>query len=174
MDLLTIVILFVSFCLITFCFLKLSGNSSSIEEPLYTQRDALFTPAERSFYGVLEQAISNEYKVFGKVRVADILKPNSSLNKSEWQTAFNKISSKHFDYVLCQKDTLEVVGVVELDDKSHNSKKAKNRDAFLEAACNGANLKLIRFICQRTYQTDSVRLNIMGSIDELQPCLLTE
>jgi hypothetical protein len=164
MDLSTIVILVISICLLIFLLLKFTNNSNSIEEPLYTQRDVLFTPAERSFYGVLEQAISNEYKIFGKVRVADILEPNSSLNKSEWQTAFNKISSKHFDYVLCQKDTLQVVCVVELDDKSHGSKKAKARDALLDGACIGSGLKLIRFKAQKTYQSDSVKVKIIGAI----------
>jgi len=52
-------------CLLIFFLLIFSGNSNSTEEPLYTQRGVLFTPAERSFYGVLEQGISNEYKILG-------------------------------------------------------------------------------------------------------------
>lgn len=164
MDLVTLAILLIVFVLILAVLGKLLGKSIVIEQGAYTQRDALFSVAERSFYGVLEQAISKDYKIFGKVRVADVLTPKSNLNKSNWQTAFNKISAKHFDYVLCQKDTLQVVAVIELDDKSHNSKKAKNRDAFLEDACEGADLKLIRFKAKAGYQIDSVREFIVGSL----------
>lgn len=68
----------------------------------YRQRGALFTKAERSFLGVLEQSISDQYRVLGKVRVADILTPEKGMGRKHWQIAFNKISSKHFDYVLCK------------------------------------------------------------------------
>jgi len=165
MDLTTIAILFIGFCLIILLLSIFFGKSNNIiKEATYKQRGALFSVAERSFYGVLEQAISKDYKIFGKVRVADVLTPKSNMNKSNWQTAFNKISAKHFDYVLCQKETLKVVGVIELDDKSHNSKRAKKRDAFLEDACEGAGLKLIRFKAKAGYQIDSVREYIVRSL----------
>jgi hypothetical protein len=164
MDLVTLAVILIVVVLILVVFGKKIGKSPVIEQGIYTQRGALFTVAERSFYGVLEQAISKDYKIFGKVRVADVLTPKPSLDKSNWQTAFNKISAKHFDYVLCQKDTLQVIAVIELDDKSHNSKKAKNRDDFIEDACQGADLKLIRFKAKTGYQIDSVREFIVGSI----------
>ncbi len=168
MDLVTLAVILIVVALIIAVLGKLIGKSIFIEQGTYTQRGALFSVAERSFYGVLEQAISKDYKIFGKVRVADVLTPKSNLNKSNWQTAFNKISAKHFDYVLCKKDTLRVVAVIELDDKSHNSKKAKNRDAFLEDACEGADLKLIRFKAKAGYQIDSVREFIIGSLTKLE------
>jgi len=107
--------------------------------------------------GVLDQAVSNDYRVFGKVRVADVISPAKGMSRKNWQIAFNKISSKHFDYVLCTKDKLDVIAVIELDDKSHNSKKAKARDKLLEGACDSADLKLIRFPARPTYQVNSVR-----------------
>ncbi|MBK8605035.1 MAG: DUF2726 domain-containing protein [Saprospiraceae bacterium] len=42
-----------------------------------------------------------------------------------------RITSKHFDYVLCSKDTLAVVAVIELDDRSHNLRKTYARDVLL-------------------------------------------
>jgi Protein of unknown function (DUF2726) len=39
----------------------------------YTKNQFLFSPAEYSFLGVLEQAVGREYRVFGKVRMADIV-----------------------------------------------------------------------------------------------------
>lgn len=42
---------------------------------LFRRRHKLFTAAERSFLGVLDQATAGRYRVFGKVRVADVLLP---------------------------------------------------------------------------------------------------
>lgn len=126
----------------------------------YEQRGELLSPAERSFYGVLEQAINEDVKIFAKVRIADVLTPTASLNKSHWQTAFNKISAKHFDYVLCCKATMKVMAVVELDDKSHHSKAAKRRDLLVDEACASANLRLVRFTAKETYQIDLVKTDL--------------
>ncbi len=72
-------------------FLKnLKGTGSSAKDDSsalgYRKKGPLLTPAERSFYGVLLQAIdSDKYCVFGKVRVADLLEPQPSRNRSQWQ-----------------------------------------------------------------------------------------
>lgn len=131
----------------------------------YCKRGALFTPAERSFLNVLDQAISDQYRVFGKVRVADILNPAKGMNRKNWQVAFNKISSKHFDYILCSKETLGVVAAIELDDKSHLSARSKKRDALLESACDSAGLPLIRFQAKSGYQVQSIRTQIESTLN---------
>lgn len=82
--------------------------------------------------------------------------PVGGLNRKNWQIAFNKISSKHFDYVLCDRSNLEVIAVIELDDKSHKNIRTAARDRFLEQTCQSANLKLIRFNLKYGYNTESI------------------
>ena len=48
----------------------------------YERRATLFTRAERSFLGVLDQAAGSDYRIFGKVRIADVLKVSSEVPKS--------------------------------------------------------------------------------------------
>ena len=170
MDFSIIITILGGLCFIFLIVFFISSNKTTEpEEVKYIKKGALFSVAERSFYGVLEQAISKEYKVFGKVRVADVLKPTSYLSKSDWQIAFNKISGKHFDYVLCDTHTLDVVAVIELDDKSHNSQKAKKRDDFINGACNGSGLKLIRFKVLQGYQIEAIRKHIITSLSNDEP-----
>ena len=123
----------------------------------YERLDVLFTPAERSFFGVLNQAISDEVLIFGKVRVADVITPKKGGVKGAWQSAFNKISAKHFDFVLCNKSDLSFVCAIELDDKSHNSAKQRSRDAFLESACKSADFPLIRFPAKSAYSVNDIQ-----------------
>lgn len=133
-------------------------------KPEYIQVKGLLTNAEHSFYKTLVKAKPINSVIFSKVRVADLLKPHSYKNRSEWQVAFNKISAKHFDFVICNAETLDVICVIELDDKSHSTAKVKDRDLFLNDACSGAELKLIRFKAQKNYQVDSIRNSIMEVI----------
>ena len=143
--------------------LKQKAGRSSQQHP-YNKIDSLFTPAERSFLGVLNQAIEDNAFVFGKVRVADVLKPSKGTSRKIWQTAFNKINSKHFDFVLCDKKDLSVLCAIELNDKSHNSKKRKDRDAFLTAACESAMLPLIQIPAQAAYNIDAIRQTLISHL----------
>ncbi len=133
------------------------GKGAVAEEFPYRLENALFTPAERSFYGVLCQAAADKGVVFGKVRVADVLKPAKGLGRSNWQKAFNKISAKHFDFALCRPDDLSVLAVIELDDKSHNQKKRIARGELLEGACQASGLTLHRFKASSSYSIHEVR-----------------
>ena len=120
----------------------------------------LLTPAERSFYGVLQQAVGNSYEIHAKVRVADILTPEKGLDRSKWQIAFNKISPKHFDFVLCDPNTLSVIKVIELNDSSHKKQTRRTRDEFLTAACESANLMLYTIPAKKAYSLHELRKSL--------------
>lgn len=130
----------------------------------YRQKVPLFSPAERSFLGVIDAAVSDSYRVFGKVRVADVLLPQKGMSRRKWQIAFNKISAKHFDYVLCCKETLTVIAAIELDDKSHRKESSQARDKFLESACESAGLKLVRFPAKSSYAINEIRQTIENAV----------
>lgn len=150
-----IILLFVLF-VVVFLVLKKQTIDNA-----YVKHKVLFSPAERSFLGVLNQAIEGNAAVFGKVRVADVIKPVSGLPRNKWQISFNKISSKHFDFIVCDKQDLSILCAIELDDKSHNSKKRKSRDSFLESACESAELPLIRIPAKATYNIDEIRQTLL-------------
>jgi hypothetical protein len=127
----------------------------------YRKLETLFSPAERSFLGVLNQVVADNAYVFGKVRVADVLAPVKNSSRKNWQISFNKISRKHFDYILCDKKDLSILCAIELNDKSHNSKNRKARDEFLTAACESANLPLIQVPAQAAYNIDEIRESLI-------------
>jgi len=53
----------------------------------YQKEAFLFTPAERSFLAVLEPALGNQFRVLGKVRVADVIRVKPGLSGSARQQA---------------------------------------------------------------------------------------
>ncbi|MGN2612988.1 DUF2726 domain-containing protein [Aliivibrio fischeri] len=151
-----LIVIALIFVLVLFFITKLKlSQSSTKSEHSYRQLGALFTPAERSF--------------FGKVRVADVIAPEKGMTKSAWQAAFNKISAKHFDFVLCNQDDLSVICAIELDDSSHNNAKRKSRDQFLESACESAHFPLIRIPAKQAYSIENVRLCLQSVLSNAEP-----
>jgi ssDNA-binding Zn-finger/Zn-ribbon topoisomerase 1 len=137
--------------------LKYKSAGQSGDSLSYRKLGKLVSPAERSFFGVLTLIVGDDLQTFAKVRVADVLAPDKGLDKSNWQRAFNKISAKHFDFVLCNKDDLAVVCAIELDDKSHNTKKGKARDLVVNQACESAGLILVRIKVKSAYTVSEVQ-----------------
>jgi hypothetical protein len=89
--------------------------------------------------------------IFSKVRIADVITPALSHDRSDWQKLFNGISSKHFDFVLCDADNIAVICVIELNDKSHQRQLRKHRDDFVRSACASAGVNLIEVPAKKGY-----------------------
>ena len=132
----------------------------------YQAIPCLFTKAERSFLGVLEQTLSPHYRVFGKVRVADVIEVAKGTTRSEHQKAFNRISSKHFDFVICRASDTSISLLIELDDSSHANRKRQERDAFLEKATEAAGIKLLRIPCKKSYSTKELGSLLAANLPE--------
>lgn len=128
----------------------------------------LFSPAERSFLGVLDQAVGPEHRVFGKVRVADIATVKPGLGNSARQGALNRIAAKHFDFVVCRASDLSVVCAVELNDRSHSSPRAQARDDFLRNVCQAINLPLLTVPDRSAYSPPDIRSRFLAAISQSQ------
>lgn len=128
----------------------------------YKREPTLFSPAERSFLGVLDQVLGSEYRVFGKVRIADLIKPGNGAGR---QAALNRIIAKHVDFVVCDPGNLSVIGVVELDDKSHDLDDRRNRDALVDGALGSAGIPIARFRARKSYNHAKIRDSIQQSFN---------
>ena len=123
----------------------------------YQKAGSLFSSAERSFFGILNQVVGKDIRVLGKIRVADVIVPKKGLSRSDWQKAFNKISGKHFDFLLCKDSDLSIICAIELNDSSHQSSKRQLRDEFLTGICDAAGIPLIQVAVQPRYLIDDVK-----------------
>lgn len=115
-------------------------------------RIPVFTAAEINFLRALDNAMPDGYRVFGKMRIADVILPKKGLDRKNWQKGFWQISSKHFDFVVCDSFTLEPVLVIELNDSSHYRKDRISRDRVVGAVCESASLPILWLPAKRSYR----------------------
>ncbi len=108
-------------------------------------RKNLMTKNEWYFYKQLKPVADKlNYSILCKVRVADLVDIEKGLDKSQWQTAFNRINKKHIDFVLCKPENLYPELLIELDDSTHKSDKVAKRDEFIEKLYEKTGYKLLR------------------------------
>jgi hypothetical protein len=140
--------------------LKFLQGSEDVGDFPYVRTQGLFSPAERKFLDILEQAMGNEYRVFGKVRVVDVAEVKSTPDRRAWQRAFNRVSAKHFDFVLCDKSTLSPVCAVELDDRSHLHAQRRDRDAFVANVCKAISMPFVQVAARQDYVVTDIRAKV--------------
>ncbi len=93
------------------------------------------------------------------VRLADLI---YTTEKEDWWFYFNKIKSKHIDFVLCNAKSMSPEIAIELDDSSHSEWDRTERDMFVDQALEDAGMKIVRFRVKESYQIGEIieKLNL--------------
>ena len=99
----------------------------------------VFTPAGRSFFGQLDMAVRSHCIVFPNIPVTSLVRAKSF---SRSGSLLSKFQSDVFDYVICDRKTMDVKCVITLNSKSQ--KTAKKTDAFVRL-CQYAGLTLLQY-----------------------------
>jgi ssDNA-binding Zn-finger/Zn-ribbon topoisomerase 1 len=146
--------------LVRIAFPGLLGRSG----PAYTRRYSLFTATEFRFLQVLRKALPTGLEIFAKVRVADVLQPVQELDPKAWRAAFNRITGKHLDFVLCDRESGRLLCAIELNDRSHERVDRRERDALIASACAGAGFPLLMLPVQRDYDPESLNATILEAM----------
>jgi very-short-patch-repair endonuclease len=143
-------------------FKKYSKSGSSAAFP-YQSKTSLCSLAERSFLGVLDQLLADKYRVFLKVRLADLIEIPKGVSKSSRQSALNRISGKPVDFVICDKNDLSILGVVELDGQSHKSSQRWERDSFVDRALESAGIPIVHIKAQKSYSVVDIQNQLQNN-----------
>lgn len=142
---------------------KKQKETISLESLPYRTRDDFLSPAEFSFYRVLSSVVGLQLTICAKVRLADIFyvaRPNGKIGY------YNRIASKHVDYLLCEPDTMKPLFAVELDDASHNRADRKERDEFVDKVFQAAGLPLVHIAAQREYNVREISTQVAPFLKE--------
>ena len=138
---------------------KTSSGKEPDKKPIYEKKTYMMTRNELYFYRALKKAVGDEYQIMCQVSLYQIIKTRP-MSPSDNQKAFNKISRKTLDFVLCDPSNMKTIAAIELDDSSHKRNDRIYRDQFLNQAMKDADVPLIRFPAKSSYTADQVAQKI--------------
>jgi hypothetical protein len=94
---------------------------------------SLLTANETEFFHRLQRAL-NGYHVFPQVAFGAVLTDDGQLaSKARWSVRA-KFDRKIVDFVICERGSLKIVALIELDDRTHSASADRERDAITKAA----------------------------------------
>lgn len=131
----------------------------------YRTNNGILSDGELAFFSALCSAMpalvvalnkSQPPLLLAKVRLADAIavdETKTGIRTSAWWKAFNGISSKHIDFLLCNPVTTKPILAIELDDATHQRKDRKARDENVDAACKTAGLAILHVPAAMRYDS---------------------
>jgi hypothetical protein len=120
----------------------------------YFSRERLLTQGEAAFYQVLRKVVPDGLALCFKVRLCDLIDcAPDARRKGFW----SKIAQKHIDFVLVDAGDTSIRLAIELDDRSHDRKDRRDRDAFVDGALNVAGIPILRVPAAAAYEPREIR-----------------
>ena len=110
----------------------------------FTLKKYFFTQSEKTFFNELVKQNNNQYTILSKVRLEDIVSAKKSLDWKEKGIKRNYIKSKHLDFVILDNHYGNILAVIELDGKSHNTDRQGKYDKIKDDILNSVGCKFYR------------------------------
>ena len=97
------------------------------------KRKPLLTENEKAFFLRLQRALPG-FHVFPQVSFVAFLTVDGRLLQQQGWAIRAKFNRKIVDFVVCTRGTLEIVALIELDDRTHSAGANRKRDEMTQAA----------------------------------------
>jgi len=130
-------------------------NDNSFPFP-FDSKNSVFTPAEKNFQNLVEQAMGTKYRIINRVKLADIVTIRNGVSDRASQSAVNNAEGKYLDFVICDRNTMKLLGTIDLVDTQGKGYKIK-KDWFVSGALEAAAIPHLRIKVKANYTLDEIR-----------------
>ncbi|MBT0585233.1 DUF2726 domain-containing protein [Alteromonas oceanisediminis] len=139
------------------------ATASQLSFP-FRRRQQLFTPAERNFLALLENAIGGEFRILCRVKLADMISIRPDTHQKNSKLALSKANGKQLDFVLCDKQSMDPVLAIDLVNQHGKEGYKQQRDWFVNGALDAAKVPHMRVKVKSGYTVAEVRDSIEAKL----------
>jgi hypothetical protein len=122
----------------------------------------LFSPQQRAFMDVLERAVGRGYRIYGKVRAADVIEVHGRLDRRSRERAEDRLAGQLFDFVVCSGDTGAIACTVNLAPRSRLGRRPPKNS--LDRICAAAKLPFVRYRQSDVYSVLDVEEQVFAAM----------
>ena len=130
-------------------------NDNSFPFP-FDSKKAIFTPAEKNFQNLIEQALGPKYRVLNRVRLSDVVTIRNGVSSRASQTAAKSAETKYLDFVICNRTSMKLLGAIDLVDTQGRGYKIK-KDWFVSGSLEAASIPHLRIKVKANYTLEEIR-----------------
>lgn len=141
-----------------------TGTETKPKEWWFERTPGPMTANELRLFRCLEIVADGEFVIAPQVHLGALVKIRHGVRSGNAMRHRNALN-RRVDFVLCDRE-LNTVGVVELDDKSHDVPDQAKRDATLDAILASAGIPIARIGSARFYEPQAIAAQIEAAFNE--------
>jgi hypothetical protein len=122
----------------------------------FDSKSAIFTPAEKNFQNLVEQAMGPKYRIINRVKLSDVVTIRSGVSSRASQSAVANADGKYLDFVICDRASMKLLGTIDLVDTQGRGYKIK-KDWFVSGTLEAASIPHLRIKVKANYTLDEIR-----------------
>ena len=130
-------------------------NDNSFPFP-FDKKETIFTPAEKNFQNLVEQAMGSEYRIINRVKLSDVVAVRSGISTKAEQVAIKNADKKYVDFIICDRNSMKLLGVIDLVDTQGKGYKIK-KDWFVSGVLEAASIPHLRIKVKANYTVNEIR-----------------
>jgi hypothetical protein len=130
----------------------------------YRLQPTLLSPEETAFLVVLDEAVGTDYRVFGKVRVGDLVSVRRGVGKRPGTRSFAQLGDLKVDFLVCRRGSASLVCAVQLVGRGSRQRHGRAADKALVRSCDALGLPLVRVPEAETYSAKGIAEQIYTAI----------
>jgi very-short-patch-repair endonuclease len=141
-------------------------NIEDKNEFSYEKKPFLFdNVSELKLYKILLELYGDKYHIFTQVNYSHLIQPKKN-TWSEQRRERSRIDRKSADFVLCDREHVIPLLVIELDGSSHNLPSKMQRDAFIDDIMAAINFPILHI---KSYNLDKelIKIQIDNKLNSL-------
>lgn len=136
-----------------------NGNPFPVQK-----RTSLFSPVERSFMQLLEQAVTHDYKVLNRVKLADIVEIKQGVSDKTRNSTLRKLNAKYLDFVLCDPQDMSIIAVIDLVNNTNKAGHKAIPDWFVNGTLDAAGMPYLRMKIKAGYTVAEIQAVIANRL----------
>jgi hypothetical protein len=134
----------------------------------FAPENRLLAPDEQALYDALHHALGRDWRIFSRVRLADLVSPESDARRA--LPDFDRLADLHVDFVLCDAHALAPRLVVELDRAGVSDPAHVDPSPLVDAVLRSAGLPVVRVPVAPYYGPATLSRLVAGALG-MEPVL---
>ncbi len=129
----------------------------------YLAAETLLNPPQRALKTALEQTLGRDYRIYGRVRAAEVIQVQGHLTRLERQRAQARLDGLVFDCLICSLETTALAGAVNVT-PTRGRWRERRAQRRLQQICTAARLPLLCFEERELTPVAALERQIMAAL----------
>lgn len=144
------------------------AHHDSTDLPLYKRRGHFLRDADRAMFDALRQALGQAYHVFAKVKLSELVEPQSESGNRVHQLHWIKVHRQTIDFLVCRRHDLEPLVAIRVLPKAEYARRGLAAQDVMDTVLRDIGFPKVTLVEKKSYDPEDLKKKLKIALAESQ------